>query len=64
MWHIVVTDTSAYSRVRGKELEENGFGVVLDKKRARPFRTPPWWLGLVVSVFEQVGLDPVGALFR
>jgi len=21
---------------RGKELEENGFGVVLDKKRARP----------------------------
>ena len=26
---------------RGKELEENGFGVVLDKKRARPLRPRP-----------------------
>ena len=29
------------ARLAGKELEENGFGVVLDKKRARPFRAPP-----------------------
>jgi len=28
-------------RARGKELEENGFGVVLDKKRARPLRPRP-----------------------
>ena len=27
--------------VRGKELEENGYGVVLDKKRARPLRPRP-----------------------
>ncbi len=29
------------ARARGKELEENGFGVVLDKKRARPLRPRP-----------------------
>ena len=37
---------------RGKELEENGFGVVLDKKRAKPLRAAPWWSGLVVAVTE------------
>jgi hypothetical protein len=34
-----VHEAKASSAGRGKELEENGFGVVLDKKRARP-RSP------------------------
>ena len=37
----IARDGKACSEDRGKELEENGFGVVLDKKRARPLRPRP-----------------------
>jgi hypothetical protein len=46
----------------GKEFEENGFGVCLEKKGARPLRAPPLWLWLarVVLDVDLAGKFPAG----